>query len=227
MKNKLFVQENNSYTLKQYVDIVIKKILDNSTDLIFNVFYDSFTKSNTLTVTSPNPNMLGGFRNNLGFCIDIENLISEDTDISLTNVKDLLTDLIYENMCETPIENSDVRNYIRENLIVSKKTLTKLEEYQKFIRTRDTSKLKGAAKYKNVMIIVNHHVKDKFYDIVIINKDHHYMEASYRMTDDEAGSDVLTAICTFVGLNFFKCDEAELLKASQYIYNAIYLNNLD
>lgn len=50
------------------------------------------------------------------------------------------------NQYETPIENSDVRNYIRENLIVSKKTLTKLEEYQKFIRTRDTSKLKGAAK---------------------------------------------------------------------------------
>ena len=77
------------------------------------------------------------------------------------------------------------------------------------------------------MIIVNHHVKDKFYDIVIINKDHHYMEASYRMTDEEAGSNDLTAICTFVGLNFFKCDEAELLKASQYIYNAIYLNILD
>ena len=93
--------------------------------------------------------MLGGFRNNLGFCIDIENLISEDTDISLTNVKDLLTDLICKIMCETPVENSDVRDYIRENLIVSKKTMTRIEEYQKFIRTKDISKLKGAAKYNN------------------------------------------------------------------------------
>lgn len=227
MKNELFAQENNSYTLKQYVDIVIKKILDNSTDLIFNVFYDSFTKSNTLTVTSPNPNMLGGFRNNFGFCIDIENLISEDTDISLTNVKDLLTDLICKIMCETPVENSDVRDYIRENLIVSKKTMTRIEEYQKFIRTKDISKLKGAAKYKNIIIIANHHVKAKCYDIVILNKDRHFMEASYRMTDDEVGNNPLTAICRLVGIKFFKCDEAEFSKASEYIYDAIYLNNLD
>ena len=227
MKNELFAQENNSYTLKQYVDIIIKKILDNSTDLIFNVFYDSFTKSNTLTVTSPNPNMLGGFRNNLGFCIDIENLISEDTDISLTNVKDLLTDLICKIMCETPVENSDVRDYIRENLIVSKKTLTKLEEYQKFIRTRDTSKLKGAAKYKNIIVVANHHVKDKFYDIVILNKDHRYMEASYKVTDEDVGDTPFNFISVFVCLNFFKCNEAEVLKASQYVDSAIYLNILD
>lgn len=224
MKNKLFVQEKRSYTLEQYLDLIIKKkILDKSTDLIFNVFYDSKFKSNVLTITNPDVRFGDVFE----FCINMEDYITEDMNISLANVKDLLADLIYENMCETPIENSDVRNYIRENLIVSKKTLTKLEEYQKFIRTRDTSKLKGAAKYKNVMVIANHHVKDKFYDIVIINKDHHYMEASYRMTDEEAGSNDLTAICTFVGLNFFKCDEAELLKASQYIYNAIYLNILD
>ena len=224
MKNKLFVQKKRSYTLEQYLDIVIKKnILDKSTDLVFNIFYDSKMKSNVITITNPGIRFGDVFKS----CINIEDYITEDMNISLANVKDLLADLIYENMCETPIENSDVRNYIRENLIVSKKTLTKLEEYQKFIRTRDTSKLKGAAKYKNVMIIVNHHVKDKFYDIVIINKDHHYMEASYRMTDDEAGSDVLTTICRFVGLNFFKCDEEELLKAAQYICSAIYLNNLD
>lgn len=77
------------------------------------------------------------------------------------------------------------------------------------------------------MIIVNHHVKDKFYDIVIINKDRHFMEASYRMTDDEVGNNPLTAICRLVGIKFFKCDEAEFSKVSEYIYDAIYLNNLD
>lgn len=210
--------------LEQYLDIVIKKnILDKSTDLVFNVFYDSKMKSNVITFTNPDIR----FGNVFEFCINIENYITEDMNISLANVKDLLADLIYENMCETPIENSDVRNYIRENLIVSKKTMTRIEEYQKFIRTKDISKLKGAAKYKNIIIIANHHVKAKCYDIVILNKDRHFMEASYRMTDDEVGNNPLTAICRLVGIKFFKCDEAEFSKASEYIYDAIYLNNLD
>lgn len=224
MKNKLFVQKKRSYTLEQYLDIVIKKnILDKSTDMVFNVFYDSKMKSNVMTITNPDIRFGDVFE----FCINIEDYITEDMNISLANVKDLLADLIYENMCETPIENSDVRNYIRENLIVSKKTLTKLEEYQKFIRTRDTFKLKGAAKYKNILIIVNHHLKDKFFDIMILNKDHRYMEASYKLTDEEAGDNPLSTICTLVGFSFFKCNDAEFSKASEYIYDAIYLNNLD
>lgn len=210
--------------LEQYLDIVIKKnILDKSTDMVFNVFYDSKMKSNVITFTNPDIR----FGNVFEFCINIENYITEDMNISLANVKDLLADLIYENMCETPIENSDVRNYIRENLIVSKKTLTKLEEYQKFIRTRDTSKLKGAAKYKNIIVVANHHVKDKFYDIVIFNKDHRYMEASYKVTDEDVGDTPFNFISVFVCLNFFKCNEAEVLKASQYVDSAIYLNILD
>lgn len=224
MKNKLFVQKKRSYTLEQYLDIVIKKnILDKSTDMVFNVFYDSKMKSNVITITNPDIRFGDVFE----FCINIEDYITEDMNISLANVKDLLADLIYENMCETPIENSDVRNYIRENLIVSKKTLTKLEEYQKFIRTRDTSKLKGAAKYKNIIVVANHHVKDKFYDIVILNKDHRYMEASYKVTDEDVGDTPFNFISVFVCLNFFKCNEAEVLKASQYVDSAIYLNILD
>lgn len=224
MKNKLFVQKKRSYTLEQYLDIVIKKnILDKSTDLVFNVFYDSKMKSNVMTITNPDIRFGDVFE----FCINIENYISEDMNISLANIKDLLADLIYENMCETHIENSDVRNYIRENLIVSKKTLTKLEEYQKFIRTRDTSKLKGAAKYKNIIVVANHHVKDKFYDIVILNKDHRYMEASYKVTDEDVGDTPFNFISVFICLNFFKCNEAEVLKASQYVDSTIYLNILD
>ena len=40
--------------LEQYLDIVIKKnILDKSTDMVFNVFYDSKMKSNVITFTNP------------------------------------------------------------------------------------------------------------------------------------------------------------------------------
>jgi len=224
MKNNLFVQEKTSYTLEQYFNIVIKKyILDKSTDIIFEVYYDSKLKSNMMIISNPDNRSSDIFE----YCIRIEDYISEDMCINLSNIKNLIADLIYENMCETPVKESDIRDYIRENLIVSKKTITKLEEFQKFIRTRDTSKLKGAAKYKNVMTIVNHHVKDKFYDIVIINKDHGYMEKSYKLTDDEVGVNDLSFICKFVGINFFKCDEIELNKALSYIYDGIYLNKLD
>lgn len=224
MKNNLFVQKKQSYTLEQYLSTVIKKyILDKSTDLVFNVFYESKMKSNVLTITNPDIRFGDVFE----FCIRIEDYITEDMCINLANIKDLLADLIYENICETSIKDSDVRTYIRENLIVSKKTITKLEEFQKFIRTRDTLKLKGSAKYKNVMIIVNHHIKDKIYDIMIINKDHGYTEKYYRLTDDEIDGNDFKFICNFVAMNFFNCKKQELDKALSYIYSATHLNNIE